>query len=124
MRSSAARRRGDPMIERRDLTRALACVLAVAPFGAYAQVVGKPRRIVYLALYPQSPASLTFKAAFHAGMHELGYVEQRDYTLERFDAGGKAEQVPALVASVIASGVDLLLTPTTQLAAAAKSATA
>jgi len=70
-----------------------------------------------------SPASEVLRGNFVAGMRDLGYVEGRDFTLVRVDAGGQTERVPVAAAELVASGVDLILTSSTRLTLAAKNAT-
>jgi len=62
-------------------------------------------------------------AAFTKGLTELGYAEGRTLAIERRDAEGRYERLPALAAELIALGCELLLAPSNIDAEAAKEAT-
>jgi len=112
------------MNPRRVLIALIASRLAATPLAVLAQASGKRiRRIGSLAVDPPSPASAVLRGSFVAGMRDLGYVEGRDYTIVRIDAGGQTERVPVAAAELVASGVDLILTSNTRLTLAAKNAT-
>src|SRR4029079_6770791 len=61
--------------------------------------------------------------AFREGLRELGYVEGRDIVIEYRWAEGDYERFPALVAELIAAGVDVIVTAGTPAAFAVKNAT-
>ena len=44
-------------------------------------------------------------AAFRQGMHELGYIEGRDYSIETRYAGGRAERYPQLAEEIVENPV-------------------
>ena len=98
----------------------LALVLA-APFAAEAQQAVKIVRIGYLALNLAAAPHLT--EAFRQGLRDLGYVEGRNLVIEYRSAEGKPEQFPALAAELVALKVDVIVTPGTPQALAAKQAT-
>ena len=60
---------------------------------------------------------------FRASLRNLGYVEGRDIVIEYRWAEGDYERFPALVAELIASGVDVIVTAGTPAAFAVKKAT-
>jgi putative ABC transport system substrate-binding protein len=94
--------------------------LGALPFAAEAQPSGKVWRIGYL-----SPGSgpTEFLEAFRAELRRLGYVEGRNLLIEYRWATGKAERLPELAAELVRLKVDLIVTPATFSAAAAKRAT-
>ena len=61
--------------------------------------------------------------AFLKGMQELGYVEGRNFVLDYRSADGRAERFPDLVAELIRSKVDLIVTRGTPATLASKKAT-
>ena len=103
--------------------RTIVAAALAAPLALLAQTGAKVRRIGVLALDPLPPAGVPVREALIAGLRDLGYVEQRDYTFVRVDAGGKVEQLPAAAAELVASAPDLILTAGTLLTLAAKNAT-
>src|SRR5262245_24093394 len=123
--SAAASGRGNPVIARRKTISALAgSVFAAAPLTSLAQAAGrKMRRIGSLAFDPPSSGSAALRDSFVAGMRDLGYVEGRDYTILRIEAGGQTERVPVAAAELVAGGVNVILTSSTRLTLAAKNAT-
>lgn len=60
---------------------------------------------------------------FRKALRDLGYVEGRDIVIEYRWAEGDYERFPALVAELIASGVDVIVTAGTPAAFAVKNAT-
>jgi putative ABC transport system substrate-binding protein len=83
-----------------------------------AQQTGKIFRIGYLAA-PSAPAD----KAFLQGLHELGYVEGKNITVDYRFAGGKTERLSGLAAELIDRKVDVIVTVGTPVAVAAKQAT-
>ena len=58
------------------------------------------------------------------GLRELGYVEGRNIIIERYYGDGTQHRLPDLAADVVRSRVDVIVTGTNPIAAAAKGATA
>ena len=113
------------MNDRRGFISAVACNVLCVPAIAPAQP-GKVWRIGWLP-----PASATGDAtqvarlaAFSQGMRELGYSLGSDYTIEAKSADGRNERYPELAAELVASRVDVIITPGTTAALAAQKATA
>jgi putative tryptophan/tyrosine transport system substrate-binding protein len=80
----------------------------LAPF-ARAQTPTKLRRVGWLTGgSPQTHARLL--EAFRAGMRELGWSEERNYTLELRWAEGKLERLPELAADLVRSKPDVIIT--------------
>src|SRR5262245_14711792 len=103
----------------------LAVVLAVtvtAPLVAGAQQAAKVARIGYLIPSLGGPPRL--REAFRQGMHDLGYVEGRNFVIGIRSAEGKPERYPALAAELVALKVDVIVASGgTPSALAAKQAT-
>lgn len=108
-------------MKRRQFTAALGTAL-VWPFSLRAQVAAKIPRIGFLG---NSTAVLeaNLTGPFRARLRELGYDEGRTVVIEYRWAEGDYDQFPKLVAELIATGVDVIVTAGTPAAAAVKAAT-
>ena len=62
-------------------------------------------------------------AAFRQGLRDLGYIEDRDVTLEYRNAHGKDDLLPGSAAELVQAGVDVILAWGEAAARAAKEAT-
>lgn len=76
---------------------------------------GQPRpglaRIGILFFGPPAPNGLdTGMAGLHKGLRELGYVEGRNFVLERRYANGRPERLDALASELVRMKVDVILT--------------
>jgi putative ABC transport system substrate-binding protein len=93
-------------MRRRELL-ALLGGTAVWPFTAHAQQAGKVWRIGFLfgPSYQPNPPQY---AGFVQGMHELGYVEGKDFASELRFAEGQYERFPDLAAELVRLKVDIL----------------
>ena len=96
-------------MQRRQLLRLAAGVIAALSLPAFAQTGRRVRRIGYISgsSLQSSDARLT---AFRLGMAELRWVEGRDYVIDARSANGVAQALPGLVAELVATQPDLLLT--------------
>ena len=96
-------------MDRRAFVTGLGAVLA-APPTAEAQPAGKVVRLGRLSLAgtDAQPGRGTGDAIVD-GLRELGYVEGRDFILERRDANGVAEHLPKLAEELVRIPVDILL---------------
>ena len=61
--------------------------------------------------------------ALREGLHELGYTEGQNFTLEFRSADGKADRLPDLAAELVRLPVDVIVATFTPCALAAKQAT-
>ena len=61
--------------------------------------------------------------AFMGGLRERGYVDGRDFVLERRSAEGRIELLPALASELVALNVDVIVAPPVSSALAAQKAT-
>jgi putative ABC transport system substrate-binding protein len=92
------------------------------PAAAVAQRANEVARIGYLAPNPAA-ASPHLREAFLQGLHDLGYVEGRNFVINYRYAEGKVERLPALAAELVALKVDVIVAGPTPAALAAKRAT-
>jgi putative ABC transport system substrate-binding protein len=92
----------------------------VWPIAGMAQQ-GKSARIGILALGTPDPEG--FVMEFREGLRELGYIEGQNIQLEFRSAGGKADNLAAMAAELIALKVDIIVAFQTPAATAAKQAT-
>jgi putative ABC transport system substrate-binding protein len=100
----------------------LVAVLMLRVVAVQAQEQKKAPRIGFLG---NSTAALeaNLVGPFRDGLRNLGYVEGRNIVIEYRWAEGKYERFPALVAKLIASKVDLIVTAGTPASLAVKEAT-
>jgi len=74
-------------------------------------------------LFFGSPGASPELAAFQQGMRELGYIEGKNILIDYRFASGRVERLPELAAELVRLNVDVIVTPTTPAALAAKRAT-
>jgi putative tryptophan/tyrosine transport system substrate-binding protein len=100
----------------------LCAMLFALCFSAEAQQPGKVPRIGFLG---NSTAALEANLIepFRDGLRDLGYVEGKNIVIEWRWAEGKYERFPALIAELIATKVDLIVTAGTPATIALKQAT-
>jgi putative tryptophan/tyrosine transport system substrate-binding protein len=110
-------------MNRRAFVTGLGAVLT-PPLGAEAQPAGKMVRLGRLSLAGTDarPGRGSGDAIFD-GLLELGYVEGRDFVVERRDANGVAERLPKLADELVGIPVDVLLVTGVTATAAARRAT-
>jgi len=109
--------RGDSVIDRRGFIGLLARALFAAPLAAHAQLAGKIYRIGYLT--PGNPDV----EAFRNGLSRLGWVEGRNFVIEKRFGKTTQEGLRTLAAELVAIDVDVIVTISTPAALAAKQAT-
>jgi putative ABC transport system substrate-binding protein len=89
-----------------------------------AQQQGKIPKIGWLGARPFSgPASASGHEAFRREFRALGYVEGKNMTFEYRSADNNLDRLPALADELVRLKVDVLVTPSTAEALAAKNAT-
>ena len=104
------------------LVLALGCL--VAPHAAEAQQPGKVHRIGVLGTNTADDPVVAFNIeVLRQGLHELGYVEGQNLTLEFRSAEGRQERLADLVAELVQLSVDLMVTVSTLGVQAAQHAT-
>src|SRR5215472_7489952 len=110
-------------MNRRTFIRTCAVSLVTVRTGAEAQSAAKVYRVGYLTYAtPEQTAPLLRELT--EGLRELGYVEGRNIIIERHYGDGTLIRLPNLAADVVRSRVDVIVTGTNPIAAAAKRATA
>ncbi len=112
-------------MDRRAFIGTLTGGLLAAPLAAQAQQSRKPYRIGFLGDMGSATTGPSGRSqqAFRAGLHDLGYVEGRDFVMEYRWADGYNDRLPELAADLIRARVDVLVTAGTPGAKAAKQAT-
>ncbi len=103
----------------RTLLFALALLLSAA--AAHAQQAATVHRIGVLLHHGAPPG---FLEAFRAGLHDLGYLEGKNISLELRNAEGKNDRLAALADELVRFRVDVILALNTPAALAARKATA
>ena len=109
-------------MDRRTFVGAVAGALLISPLAVEAQQAGKVPRIGYLA---QNSAEVHqhLLAAFREGLHERGWVEDRNIVIDVRYADGKVDRFPTIVAELIRLKADIIVTTSSETTWAAKNAT-
>ena len=113
------------MIDRRTLLRVLFGVAAgilLLPLDASAQMVAKVYQVAFLDTTPpdlRSPNQVTF----YDELRQRGYVEGQNLVVERRNAGGQPDRLPALARELVALRPDLIVASGPQPSRAVKDAT-
>jgi putative ABC transport system substrate-binding protein len=106
-------------MNRRTFLAGTGAVLLAAPLAAEAQQAKKAYMIGYL-----EPGSSRLRGkSFLQGLHDLGYVEGRDFVMEYRWGEGHADRLPELAADLVRARVDVIVTGGTPATMAAKHAT-
>jgi len=109
-------------VKRRAFITFLGGAVVAASGPARAQPAGKVRRIGFMGNSTET-LEANLVGPFRKALRDLGYVEGRDIVIEYRWAEGDYERFPALVAELIAAGVDVIVTAGTPAAFAVKNAT-
>jgi putative ABC transport system substrate-binding protein len=110
------------VIDRRTFLAGTGAVLLAAPRASEAQPSGKVPRVGYLSVFsPSKPYPPS--EAFWQGLHDLGWIEGQNISIERRFAEGKAQRLPDLAVELVRLRVDLIFAETTPAARAVKQAT-
>jgi putative tryptophan/tyrosine transport system substrate-binding protein len=106
-------------MRRRELLKFAGTASIAWPLVARAQDAGKHPRIGFLG---NSTPALEAKLveSFREGLRDLGYVEGRNISIEYRWAEGNYDRLPALVAELIASKVEVIVTAGTPASLAVK----
>jgi ABC-type uncharacterized transport system substrate-binding protein len=104
-------------MDRRGFVGMLGRALFAAPLAALAQPTGKVYRVGLLS--PGDSGS----GAFRTGLSQLGWVEGRDFVIEKRFGSNTQEGLRRLAAELVAIDVDVIVTISTTAALAAKEAT-
>ena len=87
-------------MDRRTFLAGTGVVLLTAPLAGEAQQAKKVWRIGFLSS-GSSPANLAIKGPFRAGLHDLGYVEGRDFVMGWRWAEGHQDRLPGLATDLV-----------------------
>jgi len=107
-------------MDRRVFISTLAGGLLAAPLAVEGQPAGRTYRIGLLNDFAvqSNPAP-----NFRQGLHDLGYLEGRDFVIEYRWAAGHLDRLPELAADLVRANVDVIVTSGTPGIRAAKQAT-
>jgi len=108
-------------MRRIGLAVVLTISLTLAPLAAEAQQAGKVYKIGYLSAY-SAQRSPTLNS-FLQGLHDLGYVEGRDFVMEYRWAEGHQDRLPEFAVDLVRAKVDVIVTGGTPATYAAMQAT-
>jgi putative ABC transport system substrate-binding protein len=108
------------LINRRTFLAGTGAVLLAAPRAGEAQPAKKVYQIAYLSA--GSPTK-ELPQKFLQGLHDLGYLEGRDFVMEYRYAEGQLELLPGLAADLVRAHVDVIVTSGTPATLAAMRAT-
>jgi putative ABC transport system substrate-binding protein len=97
-------------MDRRTFLAGTGAVLLAAPLAAEAQQAKKVWRIGLLAASSAPANLLTVRGPFRQGLHDLGYVEGRDFVMEYRFADGHPDRLPELAADLVRARVDVIIT--------------
>jgi putative ABC transport system substrate-binding protein len=107
-------------MRRRDFIAGLGSA-AAWPVVARAQQPTNP--VVGFVSSGSADAAPRYVAAFRKGLGETGYVEGQNVTVEYYYLEGQFDRVPALMTDLVRRRVDVIVTPTSAIAAKAATAT-
>jgi putative ABC transport system substrate-binding protein len=109
-------------MRRREFITLVGGTAAVWPLAVRAQQATSPKRVGFLlvGLSPESKEVQTFRRE----LRKAGYIEGRNLVMEWRSANGDYDRVPALVADLIQSNVDVMVHDSTFGTQVAKRATA
>jgi putative ABC transport system substrate-binding protein len=109
-------------VNRREVIAFLGGATAAWPLAARAQQAGKVYRIGFLGSATAAGSAKAIES-LRKGLREFGYVEGTNIGIEFRWAEGNYDRLPHLVAELIATNVDLLITHGTPGTRVAKEAT-
>jgi putative tryptophan/tyrosine transport system substrate-binding protein len=112
-------------ISRRTLIARLGCTAAAAPSFGSRPLMAQPRQVPRIGFLGNSTEALEANliGPFREGLRELGYQEGRNIIVEYRWAEGNYERFPSLIADLLASKADVLVTAGTPATLAIKKAT-
>ena len=99
-------------LKRREFITLLGGVATAWPLTARAQLpIKRPDKTPRVGLLmPGPPAhSAAILDPFYRGLHELGYVDGQNLTMERRNADWKPDRLPALAAELVGLKVDIIV---------------
>jgi putative ABC transport system substrate-binding protein len=100
---------GSASMKRRDVIASIGAAALACPLAARAQ---QPRRLPVVAIVSGIPLADMVQnrptRSFLAGLRDLGWIEGRTVQIERRSAEGSPERAPAVIAELVARGVDVI----------------
>jgi len=96
-------------MDRRAFITIVGGSILVAPVAAESQQPAKIPRLGYLVLPPLSEKPSAERAAFLAGLHELGWIEGKTITIEYRSANWNVELLDDLADELVRMKVDIIL---------------
>jgi putative ABC transport system substrate-binding protein len=109
-------------MNKKIISLALGAMLFSLGLLAEAQQRGKIPRIGYMSQQSQAAESTRLEG-FHAGLRDLGYVEEKNIAIEYRFADDKGDRLPDLAAELVRLKVNVMVGVGTQALQAAKQAT-
>ena len=95
-------------MERREFIKLVCSLVGAWPIAAYAQQVGKPRRIGVLGA--DATVWRPWTAAFVAHLRELGWAEGDNFTIEYRWSEGSSQRVSEIAAEFLRRDIDVIVT--------------
>lgn len=111
------------MITRRGVLLAVGVSLIIAPQIGLGQPKSIPRIGVLWFASMDSPTASRNRAVFRQQLSELGYVEGKNIAIEERTAEGNADRLGGVARELVASRVDVIVTPGVTASRAARQAT-
>ncbi len=114
-------------MKRREFIRLLGGAVFAWPFAARAQQSGKVYRIAYFSAGTSDPVAApdagVMLKALHESLHELGWIEGKNFVFEYRYAENRLDRLPELAAELVHLKVDVIVGVGTLAPLAAKRAT-
>src|SRR5229473_821547 len=114
-------------MKRREFSRLLGGAVFAWPFAARAQQSGKVYRIAYFSAGTSDPVAApdagVMLKALHESLHELGWIEGKNFVFEYRYAENRLDRLPELAAELVHLKVDVIVGVGTLAPLAAKRAT-
>jgi putative tryptophan/tyrosine transport system substrate-binding protein len=104
-------------MRRREFIGLLGGAAATCPLAARAQQVTKPARLGYIWIGAKDSEHST-RDGLRQGLHDLGYLEGRDYVLEERYAESQRDRLRGIIAELLQLKVALFLSPGVQVTTA------
>jgi len=109
-------------MDRRAFITVVSGSILAAPLAVEGQPTGKVPRIGLLSAFSPSDTAL-WHQAFRLGLHDLGWVEGKNISIEYRYAEGRHDRLPDLAAELVRLRVDIIVATAGSDARAAKNAT-
>ena len=95
-------------MNRRSFVGTLELGLFAAPLAAAPQLAKRVYKIGYVGAGTSEAGPGQLRKSFLQGLHDLGYVEGRDFVMEHRLAEGHPDRLPALAADLVRAQVDVI----------------